>query len=52
MSDCEPTFEVGNRIEFITPHVCPSVNLHDSIVGVRDDTVVEVWSVQARGKVR
>jgi D-serine deaminase-like pyridoxal phosphate-dependent protein len=52
VSDCKRTFEVGDRIEFITPHVCPSVNLHDSVVGVRDDTVVEVWSVQARGKVR
>lgn len=44
--------EVGDRLAFIVPHVCPTINLHDSFVGVRDGTVEEVWSVQARGKVK
>ena len=51
-SDCEKSIEVGDRLEFIVPHVCTTVNLHDTIVGVRDGTVEEVWPVQARGKVR
>jgi D-serine deaminase-like pyridoxal phosphate-dependent protein len=51
-SDSETPIEVGDRIEFIIPHVCTTVNLHDSIVGVRDDRVEEVWEVQARGKVK
>lgn len=42
---------VGDRVEFIPPHVCPTVNLHDTVVGVRDDRVTEVWDVVARGKV-
>lgn len=45
-------FEVGDRIEFIVPHVCTTINLHDTIVGIRDDRVEEIWPVQARGKVR
>ncbi|MEF8905723.1 MAG: alanine racemase [Haloarculaceae archaeon] len=51
-SDCQATFAVGDRIEWIPPHVCTTVNLHDTLVGTRDDRVEEVWNVQARGKVR
>jgi 3-hydroxy-D-aspartate aldolase len=51
-SESEETFEVGDRLEFIVPHVCTTVNLHDLIVGVRDGQVVDLWEVQARGKVR
>lgn len=43
---------VGDRIEFIVPHVCTTINLHDTLVGARDGEVREVWDVQARGKVR
>ena len=52
VSGCDRPVEVGDRLEFIPPHVCPSVNLHDTVVGVCDDTVVDVWEVQARGKVK
>lgn len=51
-SDSEEEFAVGDRIEFIVPHVCTTINLHDLIVGVRDGEVVDLWEVQARGKVR
>lgn len=43
---------VGDRLKFIPPHVCTTVNLHDTLIGARDGRVEEVWSVQARGKVR
>lgn len=45
-------FAVGDRLAFIPPHVCPTINLHDSVVGVRDGAVETVWAVQARGKVK
>ena len=51
-SDCEDEIEVGDRLEFIVPHVCTTINLHDHMIGVRDGEVVDVWDVQARGKVR
>lgn len=50
--DCEATFSVGDRIEWVPPHVCTTVNLHDTLVGTRDGRVAEVWNVQGRGKVR
>ena len=51
-SDCEESFAVGDRIEWIPPHVCTTVNLHDTLVGTREGRVEDVWNVQARGKVR
>ncbi|MWV64117.1 alanine racemase [Halorubrum sp. JWXQ-INN 858] len=51
-SDAEESFAVGDRLEFIVPHVCTTINLHDLIIGVRADRVEELWEVQARGKVR
>lgn len=50
--DADDPVEVGDRLEFIVPHVCTTVNLHDAMIGVRDGRVEEVWDVQARGKVR
>lgn len=45
-------FQVGDRLPFIPPHVCPTINLHNTVIGLRDDTVETVWAVQARGKVK
>lgn len=50
VSDCKAKLVVGDRLELIPPHVCPTINLHDTLVGVRDGIVKEVWSVQGRGK--
>jgi D-serine deaminase-like pyridoxal phosphate-dependent protein len=52
VGDYAADFEVGDRLEFIPPHVCPTINLHDTLVGVRDGIVESVWSVQGRGKVK
>ena len=52
IAECADPIEVGDRIEFIVPHVCTTINLHDTIVGIRNGRVEELWDVQARGKVR
>lgn len=43
-------FQVGDRIEFIPPHVDPTVNLYDHIYALRGDRVEAVWPIAARGK--
>jgi len=48
----EGTLEAGDRVEFITPHVCTTINLHDTLIGHRDGVVEEVWEIQARGNVK
>ena len=48
----EPGFAVGDRHEVIPNHVCPTVNLADELLHVRDGRVVDRWRIAARGKVR
>lgn len=42
--------KVGDRVEFIPPHIDPTVNLYDSIYALRGERVEAVWPVAARGK--
>lgn len=44
--------QIGEKVEVIPNHVCPTVNLTDELYVVRDDELVERWPVSARGKVR
>jgi D-serine deaminase-like pyridoxal phosphate-dependent protein len=41
---------IGTRIECVTPHCDPTVNLHDAYHVVRGDTLIDIWPVDARGK--
>ncbi|MFM8533080.1 MAG: DSD1 family PLP-dependent enzyme [Acidimicrobiia bacterium] len=43
-------FQVGDRVEFIPPHIDPTVNLYDRIYSLRGDRVDDVWPIAARGK--
>lgn len=51
-SDANEGFAVGDRLEFVIPHVCTTINLHDSLTGTREGLVEDIWDVQARGKVK
>jgi D-serine deaminase-like pyridoxal phosphate-dependent protein len=42
--------QVGDRIEFLPPHIDPTVNLYDHIYALRGDRIEAVWPVSARGK--
>lgn len=39
----------GDRVDLATPHCDPTINLHDFYHVVEDDTLVDIWSVAARG---
>lgn len=41
---------LGERVEFVTPHCDPTVNLHDAYHVVDGDTLVAIWPVDARGR--
>ena len=43
---------VGDKVEVIPNHVCPTVNLQDELYLIRDKSVVDTWPVIARGKSR
>jgi D-serine deaminase-like pyridoxal phosphate-dependent protein len=41
--------EVGDRMRIVPNHACTAANLHDSAYVVRDGSIVDVWSIDARG---
>ncbi|MEN6543546.1 DSD1 family PLP-dependent enzyme [Parvibaculum sp.] len=41
---------LGAALTAITPHCDPTVNLYDCYHVVRGDTLVDIWSIEARGK--
>jgi len=41
---------VGGQLEIIVSHCDPTVNLHDVFFITDRDTVVDIWSIDARGK--
>jgi len=50
LSQAERDIKLGDRIEFIPPHIDPTVNLFDLIYALRGDRVEAVWPIAARGK--
>ena len=40
---------LGSRIELVTPHCDPTVNLHDSLHVVDGNALVAIWPIDARG---
>jgi D-serine deaminase-like pyridoxal phosphate-dependent protein len=40
---------LGAKVELITPHCDPTLNLHDFIHCVRGNRLVDIWPVDARG---
>jgi D-serine deaminase-like pyridoxal phosphate-dependent protein len=46
------TFAVGERVRIIPNHICPAVNLHERVYGIRNGEVEQVWQVEGRGKLQ
>jgi D-serine deaminase-like pyridoxal phosphate-dependent protein len=40
----------GSRVELLTPHIDPTVNLYDVMYCVRGESVVDIWPIEARGR--
>jgi D-serine deaminase-like pyridoxal phosphate-dependent protein len=45
-------FSIGDRVRIIPNHICPAVNLHERVYGMRNDEVEQVWEVEGRGKLQ
>ncbi|MDX2151776.1 MAG: alanine racemase [Bryobacteraceae bacterium] len=46
------SFAVGERLRIIPNHVCVAMNLHETVYGIRGETVECSWTVAARGKLQ
>lgn len=52
ISQCKNPPRIGDRLQIIPNHVCPTVNLHDRIYYRRGDEILGFWNIAARGKVQ
>lgn len=50
MDTASRDLKVGDRIEFLPPHIDPTVNLYDEIYALRGERVEAIWPIAARGK--
>ena len=41
---------IGERVEIIPNHICPVINLFDSMFITQGDRIIDEWAVAARGK--
>jgi len=46
----DDSFEIGQKVELIPGHVCPTVNLYDFFNVIKDDKLIDKWEISARGK--
>jgi D-serine deaminase-like pyridoxal phosphate-dependent protein len=46
------SLKVGDRVRILPNHICVAMNLHEQVYGVRGDEVIEVWKVEARGRLQ
>lgn len=46
------TYKLGERLRIVPNHVCATINMHDTIYGIRGEQVETVWKVAARGHVQ
>lgn len=50
LPDGAPTTPVGTVVEWVAPHCDPTVNLHDRYHVVQGDTLIDIWPIEARGR--
>jgi len=48
----DPRLRVGDRVRIVPNHACGVPNMHDELVAVEEDRVLDTWRVIARGRVR
>jgi D-serine deaminase-like pyridoxal phosphate-dependent protein len=48
----DPKLRIGDKVRIVPDHACGTVNMHDVLIAVDGDAVVEVWPVIGRGRVR
>jgi len=52
LRDSDRKFTAGDRVRIIPNHVCVAMNLHESVYGVRNGVVEQVWRVEGLGKLQ
>jgi D-serine deaminase-like pyridoxal phosphate-dependent protein len=48
----DPRWSIGDVVRIVPDHACGCVNMHDALLAVDGDDVVDTWPVIGRGRVR
>jgi D-serine deaminase-like pyridoxal phosphate-dependent protein len=48
----DPGWRIGDKVRIVPNHACGAVNMHDELVAVDGDHVLERWPVVGRGRFR
>lgn len=48
----DPGWRIGQRVRIIPNHACGAANMHDELIAIEGDRVVETWPVIGRGRFR
>ena len=48
----DPGWRIGDQVRIVPNHACGCVNMHDELIAVDGEQVLERWPVIARGRVR
>ncbi|MHB8580499.1 MAG: alanine racemase [Ignavibacteriaceae bacterium] len=51
-SDNAIDLKIGDKIEIIPNHACTTVNMHDELYIVKNNKVIDIWKIAARGKMK
>ena len=52
VSQCPRAPKVGQRLTVIPNHACGTVNMHNTLIGLRGGNVEARWEIAARGRVQ
>jgi D-serine deaminase-like pyridoxal phosphate-dependent protein len=52
LGDAGVRFQVGDQVRVIPNHVCAAMNLHETVYGIRGESVKQIWRVEGRGKLQ
>ncbi len=52
LTDPSVKLDPGEKVEVIPSHCCTTINLHDTMYGMRNGRVEVVWQIAGRGKFR
>jgi D-serine deaminase-like pyridoxal phosphate-dependent protein len=48
----DPGWRIGDRVRIVPDHACGVSNMHDEVIAVDGEQVVDTWRVISRGRVR
>jgi len=48
----DPRWDIGEKVRVITNHACGTANMHEELIAVDGERIVDRWRVIGRGRVR